>query len=69
MASVIEAVKNVTLGTEDGPLFEPLKVGDYQLSARYVHAPLTRCRALGKLAFGDFCRRFSCGMDITLCRQ
>lgn len=49
MASVIEAVKNVTLGTEDGPLFEPLKVGDYQLSARYVHAPLTRCRALGNI--------------------
>jgi len=52
MASMIaNGVKHVTLAGNaniDGPLFEPVKVGDYQLSARYVYAPLTRCRALGE---------------------
>ncbi len=48
MASIVNGVKNVALTGKDGPIFEPVKIGDYQLNARYVYAPLTRCRALGE---------------------
>jgi hypothetical protein len=49
MSSVINALKNAPLRSKDGPLFDPVSVGDYELNARYVYAPLTRCRGLGKL--------------------
>jgi len=66
MASVMNGVKNANLGSKDGPLFDPVKVGDYQLSARYVYAPLTRCRALGELVLCNF---FSAARHAGLSRK
>ena len=41
MTSIINSIKELALGTSDGPLFEPVKVGKYDLKVRYVYAPLT----------------------------
>ena len=43
MTSIVNAIKELALGTSDGPLFEPVKVGKYDLKVRYVYAPLTVC--------------------------
>eukprot|EP00878_Enallax_costatus_P041612 GHUV01048437.1.p1 GENE.GHUV01048437.1~~GHUV01048437.1.p1 ORF type:complete len:115 (+),score=2.17 GHUV01048437.1:168-512(+) len=43
--SVQEATKTLKVQEDAKPLFQPLKVGRYQLDHRIVMAPLTRCRA------------------------
>ena len=48
MATIINGVKNATGLGGDGKLFSPVTVGDYKLDARFIYAPLTRCRGLGK---------------------
>ena len=41
MAGIINSIKAMALGTTESPLFEPTKVGKFELSARYIYAPLT----------------------------
>ena len=41
MTSIINSIKALAVWTSDGPLFEPVKVGKYNLKVRYVYAPLT----------------------------
>jgi NADH:flavin oxidoreductase / NADH oxidase family len=54
------------------PLFEPIKLGPYQLETRVVYGPLTRCRAEGTvpvdISVQYYAGAASCHLRVTLCR-
>ncbi len=46
-------LKSLPVPEDVKPLFDPVKVGRYQLKHRIVYAPLTRCRAFGTIPQPD----------------
>lgn len=53
-------VEDIPTPDELKPLFEPFKLGAFDLSTRVVYAPLTRCRALGTVPV-DFTAQYYSG--------